>query len=266
MTFLRFQPVARLVRSVYDDIEDFDNPRGLTASVLFAALAAAVPLAAPRPPQAATARAQSAQTALDRYVAAPDPNFAWKIVRELPAEGATATLLEMTSQKWLTEQEVERPLWTHWLTVVTAEKVTSDIGVALHQRRQPTIGSRRRAADVARRAARDTGTVVAELRMVPNQPVVFKDDPGAEAADRGRLHRLHLGQVPAHRRREVAGAAADDQERRARDGRRHRVRRVSRRRRPARSSASSSPAPRSAAGRRGRPRPSTRASSPSRRR
>jgi PhoPQ-activated pathogenicity-related protein len=26
-------------------------------------------------------------------------------------------------------------------------------------------------------AARDTGTVVAELRMVPNQPVVFKDDP-----------------------------------------------------------------------------------------
>ena len=26
-------------------------------------------------------------------------------------------------------------------------------------------------------AARDTGTVSAELRMVPNQPVVFKDDP-----------------------------------------------------------------------------------------
>ena len=25
--------------------------------------------------------------------------------------------------------------------------------------------------------ARDTGTVVAELRLVPNQPVVFKDDP-----------------------------------------------------------------------------------------
>jgi hypothetical protein len=42
-------------------------------------------------------------TALDRYVAAPDANFAWKAVRELPAEGVTATLLEMTSQKWLTE-------------------------------------------------------------------------------------------------------------------------------------------------------------------
>ena len=41
----------------------------------------------------------------------------------------TATLLEMTSQKWLTEQEVERPLWTHWLTVVRPAKVTSDIGL-----------------------------------------------------------------------------------------------------------------------------------------
>ena len=27
------------------------------------------------------------------------------------------------------------------------------------------------------RAAKDTGTVTAELRLVPNQPVVFKDDP-----------------------------------------------------------------------------------------
>ena len=97
--------------------------------MLLAALATAFPLAAPTSPQAATARAQPAQTALDRYVAAPDPNFAWTVVRELPAEGATATLIDMTSQRWLTEQEVERPLWKHWLAVVTPEKVTSDIGL-----------------------------------------------------------------------------------------------------------------------------------------
>ena len=91
--------------------------------------AASVPLVLRASPQAATARAQSAQTALDRYVAAPDANFAWKVVRELPAEGATATLLEMTSQQWLTEQEVERPLWTHWITVVRPAKVTSDVAL-----------------------------------------------------------------------------------------------------------------------------------------
>ena len=71
---------------------------------LFGILATAFPLAVPAPPQPATARAQPAQTALDRYVAAPDPNFTWKVVRELPAEGVTATLVEMTSQQWLTDK------------------------------------------------------------------------------------------------------------------------------------------------------------------
>src|SRR5689334_5757108 len=78
--------------------------------------------------QKAPLRAPSG-TPLDRYVAAPDPSFTWKVLRTLPAEGATATLLEMTSQRWLTEREVERPLWTHWITIVTPEKVTSDIGL-----------------------------------------------------------------------------------------------------------------------------------------
>ena len=59
----------------------------------------------------------TAQTALDRYVAAPDASFSWKVLKPLAAEGVSATLLEMTSQKWLTEAEVQRPLWTHWLTV-----------------------------------------------------------------------------------------------------------------------------------------------------
>ena len=119
----------------------------------------------------------SPQTALDRYVAAPDTNFSWKVLKPLTAEGATATLLEMTSQKWLTESEVERPVWTHWLTVIRPEKVTSDVALLFitggSLERQPP--SAPPAWMVA--AAKDTGTVTAELRLVPNQPVVFKDDP-----------------------------------------------------------------------------------------
>jgi PhoPQ-activated pathogenicity-related protein len=132
-------------------------------------------------PQAPARSAQNrTQTALDRYVAAPDPNFAWKVVRTLPAEGATVTLLEMTSQQWLTEKEVDRPLWTHWLTVVTPPKVTSDVAFLF-------IGGGRRESKPPAQApawlldaARDNGTVTAELRLVPNQPIVFKDDPAAK--------------------------------------------------------------------------------------
>jgi PhoPQ-activated pathogenicity-related protein len=83
----------------------------------------------------------------------------------------------MTSQRWLTEKEVERPLWTHWLTVVRPPKVTSDVALLF-----VTGGSLERkppgtAPAWLVEAARSTGTVTAELRLVPNQPVVFKDDP-----------------------------------------------------------------------------------------
>jgi PhoPQ-activated pathogenicity-related protein len=147
-------------------------PKFLVASWL-----AVVPFALLSAAPQAPARAVPSRTALDRYVAAPDPSFTWKALRALPAEGVTATLLEMTSQRWLTEKEVERPLWTHWLTVVRPVNVTSDIGFLYI-----TGGSLDREPPARPpawlvEAARDTGTVAAELRLVPNQPVVFKDDP-----------------------------------------------------------------------------------------
>jgi PhoPQ-activated pathogenicity-related protein len=147
--------------------------RGLvftTAAVLLAPASSLVRAQAP-------AFNHASQTALDRYVAAPDTSFHWKVSRELPVEGATATLLEMTSQRWLTEQEVERPLWTHWITVVRPSVVKSDIALLFitggSSERQPPARPPAWLAEIAR----DTGTYTAELRLVPNQPVVFKDDP-----------------------------------------------------------------------------------------
>jgi PhoPQ-activated pathogenicity-related protein len=127
--------------------------------------------------QPAPARTESTKTALDRYIAAPDANFTWKVARELPAEGVSAVLLDMTSQKWLTEREVERPLWTHWMTVVRPPTVTTDVALLFISGgsldRQPPARPPAWLVD----AARDTGSVTAELRLVPNQPVVFMDDP-----------------------------------------------------------------------------------------
>ena len=126
------------------------------AVVLLGTFATAAPFAGPAP-QSATARAHpSAQTALDRYVAAPDANFTWKVVRELPAaEGVTATLIEMTSQQWLTDKEVERPLWTHWITVVRPDDGDERHRPAVHRRRQQRSAAAGEAGGLAhRRGAR----------------------------------------------------------------------------------------------------------------
>lgn len=116
-------------------------------------------------------------TALDRYVAAPDSSFTWKAVRDLPAEGVTATLIDMTSQRWLTDAEVERPLWTHWITVIRPAVVKSDIALLFITGGSLDREAPARPPDWMVELARDTATAVAELRLVPNQPVVFKDDP-----------------------------------------------------------------------------------------
>lgn len=131
--------------------------------------------------QQAPAPSRTTETALDRYVAAPDPAFAWKAVKDVEGDGVTTTIIDMTSQRWLTEREVEQPVWRHWLIVVRPDRVTSDIGLLFI-----TGGSLDRPAPEHPSgwlvdAARETGTVTAELRLVPNQPVVFRNDPLHEA-------------------------------------------------------------------------------------
>jgi PhoPQ-activated pathogenicity-related protein len=135
-------------------------------------------LALAAPTSQAPAPATAAGTALDRYVAAPDPSFEWKVTSGLPADGATATLLRMTSQRWLTQQEVDQPLWTHWLIVIRPPQVRSDIALLWIGGGEKKDPQPSRVPDWLLRMARDTGTVVAELRSVPDQPIVFKDDPG----------------------------------------------------------------------------------------
>ena len=46
------------------------------------------------------------ETALDRYVKAPDSHFKWELVNTMEGKGFKAYVLDMTSQKWRTEQEV----------------------------------------------------------------------------------------------------------------------------------------------------------------
>ena len=119
--------------------------------------------------------AASSETALDRYVAKPDPAYAWSLASTIEGEGHTAYVLDLKSQTWRTEKEVDRPVWQHWLTVIKPDGVTSNkallyIGGGKNGDDPPSKASER---DV--KFAIASGTVVANLGMVPNQPLHFAD-------------------------------------------------------------------------------------------
>jgi PhoPQ-activated pathogenicity-related protein len=147
--------------------------------LLTAALLLTVPAAF-----AATDRTLAGErTALDRYVKAPDKNYSFRLASTVKADGYTAYMIDMISQAWLTTNEVERPIWQHWLTLVKPDKVTSDIGLLFinggsHKTTPPS-----KAESNIVLVATETGTVVASLSNVPNQPTVFAGETKGRTED-----------------------------------------------------------------------------------
>ena len=121
------------------------------------------------------------ETALDRYVAAPDAVYSWKLVNTIAGAGYKGFVLDLTSQTWRTEADVDRPVWKHWLTITKPDGASSNtailfIGGGSNKDPAPTSVSPRSAG-----FAVETKTVVADLGMVPNQPLFF-----ADSRDKGR--------------------------------------------------------------------------------
>jgi PhoPQ-activated pathogenicity-related protein len=125
----------------------------------------------------------SEKTALDDYIAKPDSHYSFKLVRTVPGEGGTAYVIEMVSQQWLTEKEVDKPIWKHWVTIIKPDTIRSETGLLFI-----TGGSNERPApdkvdQNLVQVARATKSVVTELRMVPNQPLVFAGETKGRVED-----------------------------------------------------------------------------------
>ena len=117
-----------------------------------------------------------APTALDRYIAEPDSHYTFEVINTVKGDGYTTFIVDMTSQKWLTEKEVNLPIWKHWVTITKPDTVESNIGFLYI-----TGGSNKKSAPTdaprgdAERAIM-TNSVVTTLYMVPSEPLVFVAD------------------------------------------------------------------------------------------
>jgi len=125
---------------------------------------------------ASAAALSGGETALDRYVRKPDLTYSWKVVREKKGAGASQFVIDLKSQTWRTAKEVDRTVWQHWVNVVRPDGVRSRTAFLMisggSNRADPPEGADERTT----RIAMETGTVAVELRMVPNQALVFNGD------------------------------------------------------------------------------------------
>lgn len=124
-----------------------------------------------------------AKTPLDEYVAKADPTYEWKVVNTIAGDGCTTFIVDLKSQSWRAMPEVDRAVWQHWLIVVKPDTVKHDTGFL-------NIGGGRNGSPAPNAAspqsivmAKATNSVVAELKMVPNQPLVLNKDGKERSED-----------------------------------------------------------------------------------
>jgi len=112
-------------------------------------------------------------TALDRYVAAPDPNYKYELARTSAGRGYTQYVYDMISQKWRTEQDVDHPLWHHWLTIIVPDKVEKTTGFLYLTGGSINSDPPEQPDALVTALATTTNTIAAELRGIPNEPLLF---------------------------------------------------------------------------------------------
>ncbi len=117
------------------------------------------------------------RTPLDDYISRPDDSYRWKIVSETETDDMKLVVVDMVSQSWRSRKEVNRTEWQHWLRLAIPKDVRSNIGFLMigggtNRKGEKPSGPDERMIGIAQK----TGTVVAELGMVPNQPLIFHND------------------------------------------------------------------------------------------
>ncbi len=115
-------------------------------------------------------------TAIDEYVRKPDASYRWKVVKSETVGDMQLVVIDMVSQTWRTPEEVDRTEWQHWLTCAVPKNLRSETGFLMIGGGANRGGPPDEPSDVTQQIARATGSVVCELKMVPNQPLIFNND------------------------------------------------------------------------------------------
>ena len=129
-------------------------------------------------------RLQFDQNTLDLYVHAPDEAYEYEVVKTESREGYKSFIVDLVSQSYLTKEEVDRTEWRHWLIIVKPDDIKHQTGMLIIDGGDNDVKVPSGPSDLIVEYAKATGSVVAELGMVPNQPLTFfgEDEPRWEDA------------------------------------------------------------------------------------
>lgn len=110
---------------------------------------------------------------LESFLQKKDSHFSWNHQKSVMEKEYSVHILQMTSQSWRDENEVNRTLWNHWIKVIIPNKVTTAKALLFIKGGEVTDQTNTEVSESLVRTALATQSVVAEFYTVPNQPLKF---------------------------------------------------------------------------------------------
>jgi len=131
---------------------------------------------------------------LDKYVWSPSPEYSYQIISSETNALATVYILNMTSVKWLSEEEIGNAAhWYHYLEVAVPNNLDTSIKQSHlyitsggNTPRPPSRDTRMSLL------ASTTKTIATALHQIPNQFIRFASDPSHSNRYEGMLIFKHL--------------------------------------------------------------------------
>jgi PhoPQ-activated pathogenicity-related protein len=132
-------------------------------------------------------------TPLDEYVHSDDGYWSYEYLAQYEYNGVDLYVVNMTSQKYQDESFVSKSIWWHIMGIAIPKNILyPDAGFLFidggSNRDDTTAPPRDDIGNIAiALLANDTGTVGAYIKQVPNQPVVFSNDPTQRVRSEDRI-------------------------------------------------------------------------------
>ncbi len=122
---------------------------------------------------------------LDDYIATPDSNYSWEIEDTLyfPTLHYTEYILKLHSLSWRNENEVNKVQWQHWLHIIVPNTINYNTAFLLINGGSNNSNAPGATDYVFSNIAVETNSILADLKTIPNQPLVFPDSPGNKYED-----------------------------------------------------------------------------------
>ena len=121
-------------------------------------------------------------TALDTYVAKPDATYQYSLESTLSGDGFTTYVIDMTSQTWRSSEEVDKPIWKHWVQIVVPDGATSETAI-LHIGGGSSSGAPGTTAESVLQLALSTNQITVSVPTVPNMPLLFAGESNPRQGD-----------------------------------------------------------------------------------